>query len=62
MTAYHVCACGRSHTREQWGELEYVGPMDDGVDEIEMRNCECNSTVAVVVRASSTATTIPAAA
>lgn len=42
--------CGREFTRAQWDELEYVGPMDDGFEGLELRNCpDCDSTIAIVL-------------
>lgn len=52
--SYKRCSCGRDFTREQWGKLLYVGPWDDGVDVMELRNCDhCHSTIAVVIGPSS---------
>jgi hypothetical protein len=53
----HVCACGRSHTRAEWEALPLVGYFDTPEDDIgpaetqEWRNCECGSTIAVLVSA-----------
>jgi hypothetical protein len=33
------CRCGRTHTRQGWGQMTYVGPLDDGKDVLEMRRC-----------------------
>jgi hypothetical protein len=42
------CACGAVYTADEWTSLEYVGPMDDGDDgELELRQCDCNSTIAI---------------
>lgn len=43
--------CGRPITEEQWEGLEYVG-VQRGTEEIpdlELRNCGCGSTLAIVV-------------
>lgn len=49
------CGCGRVHTREGWGDLDYVGvwhvPADEtGPEErLELRNCPCGSTISIEV-------------
>jgi hypothetical protein len=43
------CGCGRCFTRAQWRELQYVGAQADDVETLELRNCPCGSTIAVVV-------------
>jgi len=51
-----VCACGRVHTADDWQQLPLVGIMP-GVCEgrrfywdCEMRNCACESTLAVKLK------------
>ena len=49
-----ICGCGREHYYGEWSSLEFVGYMpgvdDDGKDcRIELRNCPCASTLAIVV-------------
>lgn len=44
-----VCGCGRSHTRLGWLALRWVGTLCDEAEHLELRNCECGSTIAVVV-------------
>jgi hypothetical protein len=48
------CRCGRTHTRDGWGELPYVGPLDDGREVLEMRRCVCGLTIGVAVGPSPT--------
>jgi len=45
------CSCGREYTRETWARAPFVGELDDGVEVLELRNCACRSTMAIVVRA-----------
>ena len=42
-----ACACGRVHDVYDWVRLPFVGIMSDDVDRLELRNCECNSTLAI---------------
>jgi hypothetical protein len=50
-----VCPCGHSHTQAEWEALPLVGYFYTPEDEIgpeeyqEWRNCECGSTIAVLV-------------
>jgi hypothetical protein len=45
-----VCACGRSYTRDEWHELKPALTWDLGLDyRLDMRHCECESTMAVKV-------------
>lgn len=45
-----VCGCRRSHVAEGWRDLRLVGRMDQGTtDEIEIRDCGCGSSIAVLV-------------
>ena len=44
-----ACGCGLIYSREAWGKLEYLGPQDDGEALLELRNCTCGSTLAVIV-------------
>ncbi len=47
------CACGRSHSSDEWDMLELVGlqPVTAEADEpamlLELRNCRCGSTISV---------------
>jgi hypothetical protein len=41
--------CSQPITREQWAALDYLGPMDDGVDVIELRLHTCGTSLAIVV-------------
>ncbi len=43
------CACGRSYAAEEWLELPGCGRQGDGVDILDLRNCSCGSTMAVLV-------------
>ncbi len=42
-----VCGCGRSYDADAWAALPLVARVLDTVEPFEMRNCECNSTLAV---------------
>jgi hypothetical protein len=44
-----VCACGEVFSASQWSALRYVGEQDDGVERIELRNCPCGSTIAILL-------------
>jgi hypothetical protein len=44
-----ACACGLTHSAASWRELPLIGRQDDGVEVLELRNCACRSTLAVVV-------------
>jgi hypothetical protein len=45
-----VCGCcGAEHDAYAWSRLPLVGVMTDAVESIELRNCRCNSTLAVEV-------------
>ena len=39
------CNCGRMYSDLRW--LEYLGPMGDDVEDLDLYNCLCGSTVAV---------------
>lgn len=43
------CGCGASYTTLTWQRLPFVGTMEDDVETIELRNCACGSTLAIVV-------------
>lgn len=51
----HHCKCGRAHTQAEWKALPLVGyhhvPKDGfgPAEDQEWRNCECGSTVAVLI-------------
>lgn len=55
LTAPHAaCGCGKTYNETTWKELKSIGYMpsfdDDGQRiRLELRNCSCNSTLAVVV-------------
>jgi hypothetical protein len=46
---FKVCGCDRRYeTREDWQDLESRGVMSDGEGNwLELKNCECGSTIAV---------------
>ncbi len=44
-----TCGCGRMHTRAAWRALPFKGTQCDEVDHLELRDCPCGSTIAVVV-------------
>jgi hypothetical protein len=41
------CGCGREHSAEAWETLHLVGEQTTDVETLEMRNCQCGSTIAV---------------
>ena len=44
-----TCRCGASWSRKAWAQLPLVGYADGGDDgELELRNCDCGSTLAVL--------------
>ena len=44
-----ICRCDKRYSAAEWKRLVYVGVMEDDVERIELRNCTCGSTVAVVL-------------
>jgi hypothetical protein len=38
-----------SYGRAEWEALPLVGGQDDGVERLELRQCACTSTIAIVV-------------
>ncbi len=48
---FKTCSCGRTFSRESWNRIPVSGFMDKGKDlagvVIELKNCECGSTLAV---------------
>jgi hypothetical protein len=45
----HICSCGATYTRVAWLALPFVGTQCDEAEHLELRNCVCGSTRAVVV-------------
>jgi hypothetical protein len=44
-----TCRCGAAWSHAAWATLFFVGYADGGEDgELELRNCECGSTLAVI--------------
>jgi len=43
------CACGAAFTQRQWNALKLVGYHSDDVEELELRNCGCGSTIAITL-------------
>ncbi len=41
-----LCGCGCSYTEHEWSMLMLIGRMKDEVEDIELRNCTCGSTIA----------------
>lgn len=56
--------CGRVYEAATWRALPFVVEVDDGIDTIEVRQCACRSSMAIVVGPSRLADTerAPAAA
>jgi hypothetical protein len=44
-----TCGCGRTYDRADWLALPLVGYMDDSVECLELRNCPCGNTLAIVI-------------
>lgn len=45
------CGCGRLHSERDWKRLRYVGEMgDEQYGVLELRNCQCQSTLAIRVK------------
>ena len=44
-----LCSCGVEYSREAFAALPLCGRQDDGVDFLELRNCPCHSTIAIVL-------------
>lgn len=42
------CGCGRSHVRGDWAALPFIGKQVDDFEAIDLRNCPCGSTLAVL--------------
>ena len=45
------CACGRAWTESDWSTLRHVGVLDLGGDRLDLRQCTCESTIAVPISA-----------
>lgn len=61
LATFKACACGLTHSEPAWLKLPLVGHCDDGDGGVlEMRNCACGSTIAVVCDAFPVADTMPA--
>lgn len=46
----HRCSCGATYTEDQWKELAYAGIQHGvGGEQIELRNCACGTTRAIVL-------------
>lgn len=48
----HMCSCGTEYTSAEWSRLPYVGEQADDEESLELRDCVCGSTRAVVRRRS----------
>lgn len=48
---FKTCSCGRSFSREQWSQLDFVGiwKLDEFEIPLELRNCLCGSTIAIKI-------------
>lgn len=44
------CGCGAMYDDCTWESLPYVGTMGDELETIELRNCDCGSTIAALDR------------
>lgn len=44
-----TCSCGKRYNEAEWKRLPLVGEQDDGVERLELRNCSCGSTIAIVL-------------
>lgn len=51
MSAFKTCTCcRRAISQKEWTQLRYVGVQADEVEALELRDCDCGSTLAVVTR------------
>lgn len=49
-TPFKKCTCcGRAYDRAAWARLRFIGLQADDVEVLEMRDCACLSTLAVVL-------------
>ena len=44
-----TCGCGREYNQTAWLALVFVGLQADEVETLEIRNCPCGSSIAVVL-------------
>lgn len=44
-----ACACGRCYSASTWAALESCGRQVDAAEALDVRNCRCGSTIAIVV-------------
>lgn len=44
-----TCGCGLKYTPMRWKTLKLIGMPDDGHEKLELRNCACGSTIAVLI-------------
>ncbi len=49
VTVAKTCACGAVYDARGWERLPFVCEMEDDVDVLELRNCRCGSTLAIVL-------------
>lgn len=50
MAPFKLCSCcRRAISQEEWSGLPLVGIQADDVEALELRDCECGSTLAVVL-------------
>lgn len=43
------CSCGKMYTHREWYSLPLCGVGGDEVEKLELRNCSCGSTIAVII-------------
>lgn len=43
------CGCGAQHDRKSWEQLPLVGEADYDGERLQLRNCQCHSTLAIEV-------------
>jgi hypothetical protein len=44
-----ACGCGRTHSLAAWIALPLVGHQKDDVEDLELKDCQCGSTLAVLL-------------
>jgi hypothetical protein len=49
--SFKKCGCGKSYSRTTWEHLPRIGWMRGRREDIELRQCSCASTIAVLVSA-----------
>ncbi len=46
---FKMCTCGRTFDARAWAKLALCGTLEDDAETLELRNCPCGSTLAIVL-------------